>query len=118
MAKFMLLFIGNDEASRGWAKEDLERLYAGAAQWFAENGRKGVVVGGEELRPASGAKTIRRQGYRPDGMAIVTDGPFVESKETIGGFAIVEVADIGAAVALAKTWPTGGTVEVREVVTR
>lgn len=51
-------------------------------------------------------------------MAIVTDGPFVESKETIGGFAMVEVADIGAAVALAKTWPTGGTVEVREVVTR
>lgn len=58
MAKFILLFIGNDEASRGWAKEDLERLYAGAGQWFAENGRKGIVVGGEGGR---------RRGRRPSG---------------------------------------------------
>jgi hypothetical protein len=45
---------------------------------------------------------------------IVTDGPFIESKEVIGGFALIEVADLDEALAMAKDWP--GTVEIRPIV--
>jgi len=116
MPKYALLFIGNDEAAKDWDREELQKLYGEAGRWFETN--RAVIRGGEELKPAAGAKTVRKKGYRPEGAVVVTDGPFIESKEQIGGFAIVEVADMGAAVALAKTWPTGGTVEVRELVSR
>ncbi len=116
MPKYALLFIGNDEAAKDFSPDEIQKLYAAAGRWFQENGAKGIVRGGEQLKPSQTAKTVRKKGYRPSGEAIVTDGPFVESKEQIGGFGIVEVADMNAAVALAKTWPTGGTVEVREVV--
>lgn len=115
MAKYALLFIGNEDAARALAKEDWDRIYASAGQWFRANAA--VIRGGEELRPAATARTVRKKDHRPDGAALVTDGPFIEAKDQIGGFAIVEVADMSAAVELAKTWPTGGTVEVREVVT-
>lgn len=115
MPKYALLFIGNDEASKDWKPEELQKLYAKAGEWFGTNQQ--VIRGGEELKPAQSARTVRKKGYRPDGAVVVTDGPFIESKEQIGGFAIVEVADMKAAVELAKTWPTGGTVEVREIVT-
>ena len=46
------------------------------------------------------------------------DGPFIEAKEHIGGFAIVTVATLDEAVELAKTWPAGGSVEVRQAVER
>jgi hypothetical protein len=46
---------------------------------------------------------------------MVTDGPFIEAKEVIGGFAVVDVADLDEALEMAKAWP-GGDVEVRPVV--
>ena len=45
----------------------------------------------------------------------VIDGPFIESKESVGGFSIIEVPDLEAAIALAKTWPGYG-IEIRDVV--
>ena len=115
MPKYVLLFIGNAEAAKEWKPEELQKVYAKAGEWFGAN--QAVLRGGEELKPAETAKTVRRKGYRPEGAAVVTDGPFIESKEQVGGFAIAEVADMSAALELAKTWPTGGTVEVREIVT-
>ena len=114
MPKYALLFIGNDEAAKDWDPAELQKLYAKAGEWFRTN--QAVIRGGEQLKPHATAKTIRRKGYRPDGAHVMTDGPFIESKEQLGGFALVEVADMDAAIALAKTWPTGGTVEVREIV--
>ena len=115
MPKYILLFIGNDEAAKDWKPEDLQRVYAKAGEWFGAN--QAVPRGGEELKSHQTAKTLRRKGYRPEGAVVVTDGPFIESKEQVGGFAIAELPDMRAAIELAKTWPTGGTVEVREIVT-
>jgi hypothetical protein len=81
-------------------------------KWFEENGRKGVVVSGEELQGPGTATTVRLK----DGKVTVTDGPFIEAKEVIGGFAIAEVKDLDEALALAKSWPGGGVVEVRPIV--
>ena len=54
-----------------------------------------------------------------DGRPIVTDGPFLESKESIGGYGVFEVADLDAAIEIAKGWPAPGhKVEIRPVVER
>jgi len=74
----------------------------------------GVVQGGARLRPAADATTVRVQGDE----VLLSDGPFVESKEYVAGFDIIEVADLDEAIALASRHPAalgGGSVEVRPV---
>ena len=51
-----------------------------------------------------------------DGPPVVTDGPFLEGKEQIGGYAEIDVADLDEALRMATTWPGRGTVEIRPVV--
>ncbi|MGW7612127.1 YciI family protein [Streptomyces sp. NPDC054766] len=71
-----------------------------------------LVKGGARLRPASDATTVRVQGDE----VLLSDGPFVESKEYVAGIDIVEVADLDEAIALASRHPAalgGGSVEVR-----
>lgn len=81
-------------------------------EWFGEHRRVGRIVGGEELKSTRSATTVRFKNGRP----IVTDGPYMEAKEVIGGFAIINVPDLDAAIAMAKSWPAQSTVEVRPVV--
>ena len=76
-------------------------------KWFEANGPR-FADGGAELQPARTATTIRKRGDK----VVVGDGPFIEAKEGIGGFSIVEAKDLTEAIALAKTWPGHG-VEVR-----
>lgn len=108
--KYVFLFTGPDEEWETTPAEERERVYAEIGRWFDEETRAGRVTS-EELMPARTATTVRRQGDK----MVMTDGPFIESKETVGGFAVVDVSDLDAALALAKTWP-GNTVEVRPVV--
>lgn len=112
MPRYMLMFIGSDEAWEGQPKEALQRAYAEVNTWWAEHSGSGKIVGGEELQPARTATTIRHA----DGKILVTDGPFTEAKERIGGYAIVNVRDLDEAIALAKTWPPKSTIEVRPLV--
>jgi len=73
-----------------------------------------VVKGGARLRPSTDATTVRVQGDE----VLLTDGPFVESKEYVAGFDIVEVADLDEAISLASRHPAalgGGSVEVRPI---
>lgn len=73
----------------------------------------GVMKGGEALEPTSTATTVRVQ----DGRTITTDGPFAETKETLGGFYLVEAADLDEAIAYAAMIPAAknGSIEVRPV---
>ncbi|HEV8536986.1 MAG TPA: YciI family protein [Candidatus Limnocylindria bacterium] len=111
MAKYMLMFVGDDEWRETHSKEEIERGYAEIGKWWGELSAKGVIKAGEELGSAREATTVRRV----NGKMAVTDGPFIESKENVGGFALIEVPDLDAAIAVAKGWP-GGDVEVRPVV--
>jgi hypothetical protein len=111
--KYMMMFIGSDEGSASMSAEERERLYSAIGQWWGHHSGAGRIVGGEELQPASTATTVRLDGDKP----IVIDGPFMEAKERIGGFALVEVGDLDEAIQMAKTWPAGGAVELRPVVT-
>jgi hypothetical protein len=74
----------------------------------------GVHLGGEGLEPSSTATTVRIQ---PSGDPIVSDGPFAETKEQLGGYYLLDCKDLDDALAWAKRVPMpGGTVEVRPVM--
>jgi hypothetical protein len=109
--KYVLVLARSDEE---WeALSDEERDYEAITRWFTDLARSGVLKGGEELQPSRTARTVSWDAERP----ILTDGPFLEAKETIGGFAVVEAADLDAAVAIAQTWPARShKVEVRPIV--
>jgi hypothetical protein len=73
-----------------------------------------IMRGGARLRPSTDATTVRVQGDE----VLLSDGPFVESKEYVAGFDIIDVADLDEAIALAAKHPAalaGGSVEVRPV---
>ncbi len=111
--KYMLLLVRCDDE---WeALTDEERDYGAIVKWWMDLAERGVLLGGEELLPARSATTVVWR----DGRAAVMDGPYIEAKETIGGFGILDVPDLDAAIAIAKTWPgRGHKVEVRPIVTR
>ena len=107
----MLLLVRSDE---DWeALTDGERDYPAIGRWFGELAQRGVLHGGAELQAARTATTVSWEAGRP----VLTDGPFVEAKETIGGFGVVEVPDLDAAIEIAQTWPARGhRVEIRPIV--
>ena len=110
MAKYAFLFIDDGVEYQTNPTPEQQKVYADIFKWFETNGSK-FVDGGAELQPTRTATTIRKVG----GKATVLDGPFVESKESVGGVSVIEAPDLRAAVELAKTWPGYG-VEVRPVI--
>jgi len=78
--------------------------------WFQTHGPK--IESANRLESPQGAKTVRSGA---DGHSIVTDGPFAESGEAVGGYAIVNTSGIDEAVEMARAWPIG-MVEVRAVM--
>jgi hypothetical protein len=73
-----------------------------------------AVVGGNALQPVATATTVRPDGT---GGTTVTDGPFVETKEALGGYYLIEAADLDAAIEMAKQVPvTSGGLEVRPIM--
>jgi hypothetical protein len=116
--KYVLLFADADQGQEMWENmpEDQRAEALGRVnKWFDDHAKAGRIVGGEELRGPGSSTTVRFKNGKP----IVTDGPFIEAKEVIGGFAVVEVKDLDEALAMAKTWPGGSEgriVEIRPVV--
>jgi hypothetical protein len=108
--KYVLLFVdteqfANDLQAMGPAER--ERAYQRVEEWFASHA--GKLRGGSKLRPPETATTVRLDGAEP----VITDGPFVEGKEVVSGYAEVEVADLDEALRMVKTWPGCPVVEVR-----
>lgn len=110
--RYMLLLYGCGERPRpgeaGFA-ETLARVNA----FVEECQRRGVFVGGEPLRGESAATTVRVR----EGQTLITDGPFAETHEGLGGYYIVDCAGLDEALELAALWPMAdvGAVEVRPV---
>ena len=101
------------------AREEFERLSADEQQAVLEEylaiRQSPSVVVGEQLQPAETATTVRVE----DGQMLITDGPFLDAKEHLGGFGLVEVDDLDAALEIAARIPAarmGGAVEVRPLV--
>jgi hypothetical protein len=114
--KYVLLFCGTAEDQREYdslKSEDFQQRMGQVMQWFGQHQDK--LRGGHQLQGPDTATTVRFGG---NGKPLVKDGLFLEGKEIVGGYAEVEVADLDEALAMAKTWPGGGTVEIRPVVGR
>ncbi|PJJ71600.1 hypothetical protein CLV46_1149 [Diaminobutyricimonas aerilata] len=80
-------------------------------EWVGEVYGGGAGKIGDRLRPASEATTVRVRG----GETLVTDGPFVEGSDYIGGFDVIECADLDEAIAIARKHPMArhGLIEIR-----
>ena len=110
-----LLSLWHDETRR--ANATPEELVEGMKRWDAYTNEvkdAGAFLGGEGLQPTATATTVAIQ---TDGNQIVTDGPFAETKETLGGFYLLECENLDEAIAWARKVPMpGGKVEVRPVM--
>ena len=106
MAKYLFVYRGSGDAMAKMTREEQQQHMKKWEKWIGEAMQKGWMLNpGDALTP---------EGCVVNAKQVVTDGPFVETKEIIGGFSIIEVATIEVAAELAKGCPNiplGGTVE-------
>lgn len=112
-----LMFISHDEdEAEAKSPAEIGAAYAKVGAWWEEHERAGRFVPGAGRRLHHTRKARRIRTGR--GAVTVTDGPFIETKETVGGFGILTVPDMAAAVEIAKSWPgLPVTLELRPVRT-
>jgi hypothetical protein len=108
-----LLLICNDESDTVDGPQAGDDVLAEYAAFNEEMAKSGILRGGERLRPSSDATSLQ---VRADEV-ILSDGPFAETKEQIGGYYIVECADLDEAIEVASKIPSArrGTIEVRPI---
>jgi len=113
--KYMLLIYGNEAAMHAASQSDATQMLAAYGAYTEALKKAGVIVGGDRLRPTNTATTVRVSG----GKTKVLDGPYAETKEQLGGFYIIDVPDLDAALSWAARCPAAshGTVEVRPIWT-
>jgi hypothetical protein len=94
---------------------EIQQMYADMGEWWSRLASQGKVGEGYPLQPPHTATTV----VLNRGQSTIIDGPFMESKETIGGYGIFDVPDLDDAIAIARTCPVPiGKVEIRPVVER
>ncbi len=111
MKDFMLIFLGASYEELGFSPEQIQERMGRWFAWSEEMNAKGIEHTGHALNPTG------RSISGPD--KVISDGPFLEGKEIVGGYYIIKVKDYDAAVEIAKGFPEfdlGGTVEIREVM--
>lgn len=110
--KYMLMLFDNEQwwntATEAEIKEELDRHDAFAA-YLAEHGMS--IGAGAALQPSETATTLRPGDRAP----LITDGPFVELKEQVGGYYLIEAPDMKQAVEAARHCPIGSGIEIRPV---
>ncbi|HET6326636.1 MAG TPA: YciI family protein [Planctomycetaceae bacterium] len=109
--KYMLLIYSDEQA---WTDEEREHCFAESTQLTHDLNTAGQYLGASPLHPVATATSVRvRNGKR-----LVTDGPFAETREQLGGYFLIEAPDLDAAIGVAGRIPGArkGTVEVRPVL--
>jgi len=109
--KYLLLIYSDEQV---WTQEKREHCYVESTQLAQDLHANGKFLSANPLHPVSTATSVRvRNGKR-----VVTDGPFAETREQLGGYFLVEANDLDEAIAIASRIPAArvGTVEVRPVI--
>ncbi|MFI7064712.1 YciI family protein [Kribbella sp. NPDC050124] len=109
--RFALMIYTEPGYDEGLSEAERDAVVAEYAVLFGD----GQCVAAARLQPVETATCVRVQG----GRTLMTDGPFADTKEVLGGFCLLEAANLDEAVELAARFPAvrlGGTVEVRPVV--
>jgi hypothetical protein len=112
--EYMLIFTEDDEHFAARTDERAPQYWAEWTAYLEELNGSGVVRYGAGLEPPDTSSTVRVR----DGVRAVEDGPFAESKENLGGFFVIDVADLDAALSWAAKSPSAryGSTEVRPVM--
>ena len=110
MSKFMFVYRGGDEEMEHASPEQMQQVMQMWKDWIQEGVEAGWMIdGGDALKPG---------GAIVNADLSITDGPFAESKELVGGYSMIEAPVLATAIELAKKSPmpkSGGSVEVREL---
>jgi hypothetical protein len=111
MTQYLLSVHGSDEEYASWSEEEQQKAFAAVDKFNQKLQTEGAWVFGGGLLPIDQATTVDNTGDKP----IVTDGPYAESKEYLGGFWIIEARDLDAALKWAEegSKACSGKVEVR-----
>ncbi|MBI1368508.1 MAG: YciI family protein [Planctomycetes bacterium] len=109
--KYLLLIYTNEA---DWTDAEREKCYAESTQITHELHQRGQYLGASPLMPVASATSVRVRNGKP----VITDGPFAETHEQLGGYFLVEARDLNEAIAIAARIPGAkkGTVEVRPVM--
>ena len=113
MSRFVLLLRSAPVDYSTWSPEDLQKLLEKFNQWAGKLAAEGLLESGEKLTDGAG-RVLGGLGSKQN----VTDGPFGETKEVVGGFYVIKADDYDHAVELCRDQPNlelGGTIEIREV---
>jgi hypothetical protein len=109
--KYMLLIYGDEQV---WTDTEREQCYVKSAQLAQELHARGNYLGANPLHPVATATSVRVR----DGKSIVTDGPFAETREQLGGYFLIDARNLDEAIHIAGRIPGArlGTVEIRPVM--
>jgi hypothetical protein len=111
--KYMLLICRDEEAWDRFSVPERQRIYSETLALSEELTTRGQYLGGFPLHPSAAATSVRVR----DGKRLVTDGPFAETREQLGGSMLIDVKDLDEAITIAARIPLArtSTVEVRPV---
>ena len=111
--KYLLLIYANEANMAAASKKDTEQMHAAYGAYTEALQKAGVVLGGNRLRPTTSATSVRVA----NGKTNVLNGPYAETKEQLGGYYMIDVPDIDAALSWAARCPgaSTGTIEVRPI---
>ena len=114
--KYVLMYTNRPDLDAAVPPERQQAVYQAMYAWFGENAAPSPTA----VPSCSDPRRPPRSGTGRAASRVVVDGPFSEAKENIGGFSVIDVPDIDAAIALVKTWPMlelpGISVEIRPMV--
>jgi len=114
--KYVLMYTNRPDLDAAIPPERQQEVNQAIYAWFGQNAAAFADPGAELL----GSETATTVRSGEEGTPVVVDGPFLEAKENIGGFSIIDVPDIDAAIALVKSWPSlefpGVAIEIRPMV--
>ncbi|HTJ26063.1 MAG TPA: YciI family protein [Candidatus Limnocylindria bacterium] len=111
--KYACLIYGDGNVEDPLPPREMEALIADSVAYHEELRQRGYLVGLQALEPAHTATTIRRR----NGELSMTDGPYAETKEQLGGFLLIEARDLNEAIRIASGHPATAwdTIEIRPV---
>jgi hypothetical protein len=111
--RYALLICTDETAMQAASPEEAQASMADYMAWGEEMGKRGLLQGGERLRPTADATTVQVR----EGEVLTSDGPFAETKEQIGGFYLVDCKDLDEAIEVASKIPGArqGSIEVRPI---
>jgi hypothetical protein len=112
--RYMLLIYHDEQAWSAITEAERQQIYVEYRQLIQQLESGGQYLVGDQLQPASTANTVRVR----DGKPMVTDGPFAETREQIGGFFMIEAKNLDEANNIASRIPSArmGAIEIRPVV--